>query len=193
MPRLFTGLEVPAKIADRLALLRGGLPGARWIDVENYHITLRFLGDVDERTAREASLALGNGHREPIPVTIDALDAFGGVRPRSLIAKVEPGAELLDLQAEQERVLRRVGLPAESRKYTPHVTLARLRDTSPRAVADWRAMRGGMARMTFEASRFVLFSSRDSTGGGPYLVEQTYPFGFEMDEDEHDDEDGLAW
>ena len=47
MPRLFTGIEIPAEISERLALLRGGIPGARWIDKENYHLTLRFIGDVD--------------------------------------------------------------------------------------------------------------------------------------------------
>ena len=53
MPRLFTALEIPRNAAMSLSLLRGGLPGARWIDVENYHITLRFIGDVDGRTADE--------------------------------------------------------------------------------------------------------------------------------------------
>ena len=58
MPRLFTALEIPAPIAFSLSLLRGGLPGARWIDPENYHITLRFIGDIDQRTADEVAGAL---------------------------------------------------------------------------------------------------------------------------------------
>jgi len=53
MPRLFTGVEIPREVADSLALLRGGLPGARWVDPENYHLTLRFIGDVDGLIARE--------------------------------------------------------------------------------------------------------------------------------------------
>ena len=48
MPRLFTGVELPPDIGQALASLRGGLPGARWIDPENYHLTLRFIGDVDD-------------------------------------------------------------------------------------------------------------------------------------------------
>ena len=47
MPRLFAGLEIPAEIGQTLSNLRGGLPGARWIDPENYHVTLRFIGDID--------------------------------------------------------------------------------------------------------------------------------------------------
>ena len=53
MPRLFTALEIPASIGDSLAFLRGGLPGARWISPENYHITLRFIGDIDDSLARD--------------------------------------------------------------------------------------------------------------------------------------------
>src|SRR5687768_14711449 len=103
MPRLFTALEVPADIGAQLSFLRGGLPGARWIDAENYHVTLRFLGDVDDRTANEAALMLDGIAREPLNISIGDLDAFGGDRPRSIIARVRPSAELLELQAEMER------------------------------------------------------------------------------------------
>lgn len=188
MPRLFTALEVPADIGAQLACLRGGLPGARWIDAENFHVTLRFLGDVDDRTANEAALLLDGIAREPFQISIGELDAFGGDRPRSIIAKVKPSKELLDLQAEHERNLRRAGLSPESRKYTPHVTLARLRDVKPRDVADWLATRGGARRLDFEARRFVLYSSRASSGGGPYVLEESFPLGMGgEDEDRHDE------
>ncbi|GLK57385.1 2'-5' RNA ligase [Methylopila capsulata] len=175
MPRLFTAIEVPEDIGLALSGYRGGLSGARWIDVENYHITLRFLGDVDEDVAQEAALLLGKIRRQPFDVAIEGLDAFGGARPRALIAKVAPSPAILELQAEHERLMRRAGLPAESRKFTPHVTLARLRDASPRAVADYLGLRGGPARLSFRAEQFVIYSSRDSVGGGPYVVEAAYP------------------
>lgn len=175
MPRLFTALEIPDHVGDALAAFRGGLSGARWIDVENYHLTLRFLGDVDEETAQEAALLLGKVRRAPFDVVIEALDAFGGERPRALIARVTPSAALVELQAEHERLIRRTGLPAEKRKFTPHVTLARLRDASARSVAEYLGLRGGPARLSFRAERFVIYSSRDSVGGGPYVVEAAYP------------------
>ena len=53
MPRLFTGIEIPDELRRRLSFLRGGLQGARWIDAENYHLTLRFVGDIDNPQARE--------------------------------------------------------------------------------------------------------------------------------------------
>src|SRR5450755_3524807 len=98
-------------------MLRGGLAGARWIDAENYHITLRFIGDVDERVANEAAEALAEIDRAPFAVALDELSWFGADRPRAIVAKIKPSAPLMELQAEHERRLRRVGLEPESRKY----------------------------------------------------------------------------
>ena len=174
MPRLFTGLEVPSDIAAELATLRGGIFGARWIDVENYHITLRFIGDIDERMASDVAEALDEIRRPSFPVTFDGLSWFGADKPRAIVAKVKPTAPLVELQADHERRLRRIGLEPEPRKYTPHVTLARLRSSSPHAVADYLSVRGYFPARQFEAKHFVLFSARESTGGGPYLVEAAY-------------------
>jgi 2'-5' RNA ligase len=174
LPRLFTGLELPSEIAAKLAMLRGGISGARWIEAENYHVTLRFIGDIDERAAAEAADALDEIRRPSFPVTLEGLGWFGGDKPRAIVAMVRPTDALVELQADQERRLRRIGLPPESRKYTPHVTLARLRSASPYAVADYLSVRGYFSARQFEATRFVLFSARESTGGGPYLVEAAY-------------------
>lgn len=175
MPRLFTGLEIPADIGLELSMLRGGLPGARWITPENYHVTLRFIGDVDETTAQEIDLAVSRVRRAPFELTLEGVTSFGGRKPRAVVAAVAPSAALLELQAEQERLIQRIGLEPEGRKYTPHVTLARLRDTSPIDVAEYLAARGLFRTKPFKVTRFVLFSARASVGGGPYVVEAGYP------------------
>jgi RNA 2',3'-cyclic 3'-phosphodiesterase len=178
LPRLFTGLEIPADVGLALSQYRGGLPGARWVEPENYHVTLRFIGDIDDAMARDVFSVLGEGRRRgAIPVGLDRLATFGGDRPRALFARVEPTPDLQDLQAEHERLMRRVGLAPERRKFTPHVTLARLRDTSPADAAHYIATHGHFAKLTFTAQRYVLYSARESTGGGPYLVEAAYPLG----------------
>jgi RNA 2',3'-cyclic 3'-phosphodiesterase len=178
MPRLFTGLEIPPEIGQELSTYRGGLPGARWVDPANYHITLRFIGDIDEGLARDVFSLLGEARRRgPVTITFDGLATFGGGRPRAVFARAVPTVPLQELQADQERLLRRVGLTPETRKFTPHVTLARLRDTSPIDVAGYIATRGHFPKLSFMARRFVLFSARDSVGGGPYLVEAAYPLG----------------
>ena len=175
MPRLFTGIEIPADIGDRLSLLRGGLPGARWIDRRNYHVTLRFVGDIDMDVASDIADTLGAVNRGAFDLAVDGIMAFGSKKPHSIVARIQPGRELLELQAEHERRMQRIGLPAEQRKYIPHVTLARLRGTTTRDVADYLSLRGGFATAPFPVDHFVLFSSRNSVGGGPYVVEEEYP------------------
>lgn len=176
MPRLFTGLEVPADIGFLLSLKRGGLMGARWVDPDNYHITLRFIGDVDGQLADEVANGLDRlAHAERFPIRLTHLGAFGGDKPRTLFAGVEPSAALGRLQAAHERVLQRIGLPPDGRKFVPHVTLARLKGAAAPEVARFIAEAGRFEPLAFTAGRFVLFSSRDSVGGGPYVVEQSYP------------------
>jgi RNA 2',3'-cyclic 3'-phosphodiesterase len=177
MPRLFTGLEIPARVAQSLAMMRGGLPGARWIDPENYHLTLRFIGDIDDALARDIAGLLARVQRAPFELRLDGLSSFGGRKPRAVVAAVPPVNALMDLQAEHERLLQRLGLEPDGRKYTPHVTMARLRDSSSRQVADYLTARAHYRSSSFAVSRFVLFSSRSSVGGGPYVVEAAYPLG----------------
>jgi 2'-5' RNA ligase len=172
---LFTGIEIPEDIGQRLSLLRGGLPGARWIDPENYHLTLRFVGDIDRTLAPEIADMLYRVQRSGFSLRINALDAFGTRKPHAIVARLETAPALTELQAEHERLLQRIGLPPEGRKYIPHVTLARLRGATGRDVADYLSLRGGFLAAPFAVDRFVLYSARDTRGGGPYVVEEAYP------------------
>ena len=175
MPRLFTALEIPRNAALSLSLLRGGLPGGRWIDVENYHITLRFIGDVDGRTADEIVARLDRIDRPEFQLSLSGIGSFGSKKPHSIWAGVSAEPELFALQAEMERLCQRVGLPPDPRKFVPHVTLARLKASRLDDVVHYLAGRGDFHTSTFTASRFVLLSSRESVGGGPYLTEEIFP------------------
>jgi 2'-5' RNA ligase len=176
VPRLFTGLEVPRDVQLALSLKRGGLYGARWIDPENYHITLRFIGDVDNRIANEVTDELDRlSHSDGFRVRLSHLGTFGGDKPRALFAGIESSEALQRLQAAHERILQRLGLDPEGRKFVPHVALARLKGTSALEAADFIHQAGQFSPLEFTARRFVLFSSKASVGGGPYLVEQSYP------------------
>ncbi|CAN7158596.1 RNA 2',3'-cyclic phosphodiesterase [Brucella pseudogrignonensis] len=175
MPRLFTALEIPRDAALSLSLLRGGLPGARWIDVENYHITLRFIGDVEGHVADEVANALDRVRRPEFMLNLSGVDAFGSKKPHSIYAGVSPSPELNALQGEIERICQRLRIPADPRKFTPHVTLARLRNPHIADVVHYLSSRGNFSTMPFKVSRFVLMSSRDSVGGGPYVVEEAWP------------------
>lgn len=175
MPRLFTALEIPRDAAMSLSLLRGGLPGARWIDPENYHLTLRFIGDVPGHVADEVAGALDRVNRTSFDLSLSGVGAFGSKKPHSVFASVAPSPELNALHGEIERICQRLGLPADARKFTPHVTVARLRNVAPGEVAHYLSMRGNFSTLPFKVGRFVLMSSRDSIGGGPYIVEEAWP------------------
>lgn len=174
MPRLFTALEIPRHVALSLSLLRGGLPGARWIDVENYHLTLRFIGDVDGRTADEIVDRLDRIDREEFQISLTGIGSFGSKKPHSIWAGVSPSPELQALQGDIDRICRRVGLAPDPRKFMPHVTLARLKHCRLDDVVHYLSGRGNFYTTSFNVGRFVLMSSKESVGGGPYLTEEVF-------------------
>ncbi len=174
MPRLFTGLEIPADVAFELDLMRGGIIGSRWIDPQSFHITLRFIGDIDDGLAREIAYELDGVEARPFSVRLKGIDVFGGNKPHTLYAGVEHGAELRRLRSIHERICQVLGLDADQRKFTPHVTLARLKDPDLGSLRRFLASHSLYKSRLFEVARFVLFSSRPSRGGGPYAVEESY-------------------
>lgn len=177
MPRLFTGLEIPQPVALQLQMLQGGIHGARWIDPADYHITLRFIGDIDDMTAGEIVRRLAAIDAAPFSVRLQGTGFFGGKRPHSVHALVEPNAALTRLREAHERACRAAGLQPETRRFVPHVTIARCRGADPAEVRAFTSRHGLFAADPFTVERFALFSARPSRGGGPYVVEQVFPFG----------------
>jgi 2'-5' RNA ligase len=176
MPRLFTAIEIPAAIRLRLSLMRAPLSGAKWIEPENMHITVRFAGDIDGRTADELADFLAGVRAKPFPVTIRDVGAFGGRDPRVLWAGVEAGEALNALYRAHDRAARYAGLEPEGRAFKPHVTLARMRGARQQSVARFLEENGALRAEPFTVTRFVLLSARPGTGGGPYVVEADFPF-----------------
>ncbi len=176
MPRLFTGLQIPQSHADRLMMLRGDIVTARWIAPENYHLTLRFLGDVSRHTADDFRTRLQEIESEPFSLSIRGVGHFGSKRAHALWAAIEPCEELNELHRAHERAAIEVGLEPEPRKFTPHITLARLSRTRPSTIAPFLADYADFRLEPFEVRETALFSARPSTGGGPYVVEELFPF-----------------
>lgn len=174
MPRLFTALEIPRSAAMSLSLLRGGLPGAHWIDVENYHITLRFIGDVDGRTADEIVNRLDRVQRLAFELQLSGVGSFGSKKPHSVWAGISPTHEVQALHWEIERICQKLGLAPDPRKYTPHITLARLRSPRLEDVVHYLSRHGNFQTAPFVAMRFVLMSAKEGVGGGPYVTEEVF-------------------
>ncbi len=175
MIRLFTALEIPDDIARRLETLQSGIEHARWIERENFHITLAFIGDIAEDIAADLDDALAGIPFEPFELELDGVGEFGGAKPHAIWAGVKLTEPLKQLQARHESAMRRVGLTPEKRKYMPHVTLARLRAIETPEVYRFIAANNLFATPKFAVTRTVLFSARSGTGGGPYVPERFYP------------------
>ena len=177
MMRLFVGIEIPETVRLRLSMVRGPLAGARWIESADMHVTLRFVGDIDNAVADELAHFLAGIELDPFEVRIADLGAFGGRDPRVLWAGVEGGEPLETLHRACERACRSAGLEAEPRSWHPHVTLARLRGASADQVARFLGQSGRLETEPFTIERFVLYSAKPKVGGGPYVVEEAYWLG----------------
>src|SRR6188472_3421089 len=188
MPRLFTGVEIPPDVGQALSTLRGGLPGARWIDPENYHLTLRFIGDVDDNIAHEVASMLGRVKRGAFELYMEGLTSFGGRKPRAVVASVVPAQALLDVQAEHERLMQRIGLEPEGRRISfgprlfsyvalPGLTLRVVLVAGVRRRWAVRS-RGGLSAQQLTSCRieqpglYVEDDSRDAMGIGDHLTYQ---------------------
>lgn len=177
MIRLFTAIELPEAIKTRLSFLQGGVPGARWSHKENLHLTLRFIGEVDGATANDIDDVLGGLKVPPFELTLKGAGEFGGREPHSLWIGVAPNEALHRLASKIESALQRMGLAAETRKYTPHVTIARLRDAPIAKVREYLSDHSLFDSGAFPVREFALYSSHPSSAGSLYRTERTYTLG----------------
>lgn len=170
--RLFVALRPPEEFCDALLDTMEGIPGARWQDADNLHITLRFIGEVDRHMAADLESALGDVLFTPFPLEISGVGHFEGKgRAKAIWAGVAPSGALDELQMRVEMACRRAGLPAETRKFVPHVTIARLNSGSG-PIGDWLAQHGRLRLGPWQVERFSLYES-DLTPNGPLYEEAT--------------------
>ncbi len=176
MIRLFVALALPEPLQFQLSSLDGGVPGARWVKPENRHLTLRFIGEVDRGVADDIDAALGGIEAPAFQLSISGVGHFG--KPdaaRILWAGVEPNGALDHLHSKVEAAAMRAGLPAEQRRFSPHVTLARLRRAPGNRVEQFVADHAGFRAAPITIDRMTLFSSFLSSSGAIYTPEAEYP------------------
>jgi RNA 2',3'-cyclic 3'-phosphodiesterase len=174
MPRLFTAIEIPEIVRAQLTLVRGHLPGAKWIEMEDLHLTIRFFGDISNLEADELVSALARVDFDPFELRITGLGVFGGRDPRALFAAVGECEPLNALYRASERAARAARLPPETRAFKPHITLARLKNAKPEMVARFLSARPPLQTWPFTVDQFILMSSRPGIGGGPYVREEHF-------------------
>ena len=176
MIRLFVALALPQPVRARLLMLQAGVPGAKWSPEENLHLTLRFIGEVDEPAFADIAEALGEVEAPGFTLQLAGVGQFGDrKRAHALWAGVKPSEALTLLRGRVETALSRAGVPRDDRKYLPHVTLARLKDAKADRVGGFLAEHGLFESPPFAVSSFALFSSQLRHTNALYQVEAEYP------------------
>lgn len=179
MPRLFIALDLPEDVTAGLDRLCEGLPGMRWSDPGQFHLTLRFIGEVERGTFYEIGEVLAGISHAPFELALKGLGQFPPRgAPHTLWAGVEdPGNALPSLRRRIGRALEEVGLEPERRKFVPHVTLGRFRAPPPEERLGSYLFRRNLFRTErFPVSSFALYSSQLRPEGSLHRVEADYDF-----------------
>jgi RNA 2',3'-cyclic 3'-phosphodiesterase len=173
--RLFVALDLPWELRERLAMLAGGIPGARWVPSENHHLTLRFIGETPKHRAEEIDTALAALRVPGFALTLAGIGCFAkGSKAVSLWAGVERNPALDHLQNKIETALRRAGLEPERRRFAPHVTLARLDNVPEAKLAAYVQAHNLFRAEPVPVAHFTLFSSRLGKEQAVYTPEVEY-------------------
>jgi len=177
--RLFTAIDLPDGLRNELAAVQTpSALDARWADPDQFHVTLRFIGDADPDEARRYEEALAGVTESPVRCTPYGLDVLPSRRsPRVLMLGLERTESLLSLYEAVEEALHAEGVPAEDREYRPHVTLARLDDSPPEAAHAYLRTRDLSDVPAFEADRFILYESTPTADGAVHEPRAVFPLG----------------
>ncbi len=176
MLRLFVALDIPTELRQRLGALAGGIPGARWVPPENYHLTLRFIGQVAGWQADEIDEALSAIKGRPFSLSLAGMGIFEKAgRINALWVGVDRCEALSHLQAKIETALQRAGLEPERRRFQPHLTLARTERAPPDKLIAYVQANNLFRADPVEVGGFTLFSSRLGKEHSVYTAEVDYP------------------
>jgi len=174
--RLFVALDLPWTLRDRLsALAATGIPGARWVPPENYHLTLRFIGEAPRHRAEDIDSALAALRGKGFSLTMAGLGTFSkSGRSTALWVGVERNPRLEHLQNKIETALQRCGLEPERRRFQPHVTLARLDNVPEAKLVSFVQAHNLFRADPIPVEHFTLFSSQLGNEASVYTAEVEY-------------------
>jgi len=176
MHRLFVAIDLPEEVKRAVTGARGELHGAKWVGQEQLHLTLRFIGDADDLLLKGITEGLAGIACNSFPLGLKGVGYFPPRgAPRVLWVGLEAGAPLLALQREVERACRAVGILPDERPFSPHITIARLKETTPAQVAAYTAHHGDFHSEPFRVSEFHLYESVLGREGAIHTRVRSYP------------------
>ena len=188
MHRLFVAIDFPTAVRDRLAGLCRGIHGARWVQPDQLHLTLRFIGEVDGPSFHDVAEALDAVHRPRFELQLKGVGHFPpGDEPRVLWAGMAPSNPLSRLRNAIERAVIDAGVAPDARRFTPHVTLARLKGARSGEIAPYLAEHSLFASAPIPIGEFHLYSSWLGSKQAHHRIEASYPLVDPAPAD-HDDE-----
>lgn len=176
MVSLFVALKLPQAVREQLALLQHGLDNASWVLQQNMHLTLRFIGQIESERFDDICAALSMVRSKPVSFRLLDVGHFSrGSVPHAVWVGVKPSRDLIDLRKRIEQSFASVDVTTEARKYTPHVTIARLRGTKQKHLLHWLTANASFSMPTTKFSDFTLYASHRSRKGSIYHILETFP------------------
>lgn len=176
MTRLFVAIKPPEEILQALQRVAPHLSGTRAVKEESLHITLRFIGNVESPEVDAIDSTLSRIKGRPFDLRLRGVGHFPPRgRPKGLWVGVERSDPLHAVQGRIERALVSYGLEPERRKFKPHITVGRIKDTPSHQIAEYMAVNGTFVSDPFEITHFHLYQSTLNSGGSIYDILETYP------------------
>jgi 2'-5' RNA ligase len=176
MYRLFIAIDLPDEVKDDLANICFGVQGAKWVPKDQMHLTIRFIGDVDEAGYHAISDGLSDVVASRFTMMLKGVGYFPPHnKPKVLWVGLEKNEALMELRDFVEKSLRESGVEPEERKFAAHITLARLNPFAPlRAITDFLSANGLFSSGPVNVDEFHLYSSVLKNTGAIHRREATY-------------------
>lgn len=175
MARLFIAIDLPERIKDDITSIYSAIPGAKWTEEEQLHLTLRFIGNTNEPTRQKIINALRSVSVQPFSMAIKGTGFFPPRKePRILWVGVSAGEELLRLQAKIERTMVSIGISPEERKFHPHITIARLNGSPHEKIAQFLTSNSLLSTESYTVNEYYLYESFLRKEGALHVKDATY-------------------
>lgn len=175
MPRLFIAIDIPERIKDDILSLYRAIPGAKWVDENQLHITLKFIGEVDSPTMESIKITLRSIKAPSFDLRASSVGFFPPRKdPKVLWVGVDPKDMLTSLQGKIERALQPLKLQTDNRKFHPHITIARLDEPSTERIITFLTEHSLFLTEPFSISQFHLYQSFLRKEGAHHIKEASY-------------------
>jgi RNA 2',3'-cyclic 3'-phosphodiesterase len=176
MPRLFVAIDLPEELKSAVAAFAHELPSAKWVSPEQLHLTLRFIGETDQLTFSAIKENLSRISFPCFTLSVCGVGHFPpGRRPRVIWLGLDPCTALSDLARQVETAVVEATLPPEDRPFSPHITLARMKECVPTAVERFEKANAGFTFPPFQVKEFILYSSLLTRSGAIHTKEAIFP------------------